>query len=165
MGVVKDISRAVKEDPSCGETRVATTDDHYFLFVEVLDTLNCFLVAFFLQDIVGQKHILGSVLEEREPRVEVGVDALLSAIGKHNGLGAERHLHFTVINDRIWWLLGSILRSLRICYRLRSEIIAINWLLFQHDRDFFSHCSSDYVSIVHELHGDYAMLRKEYTFP
>ena len=86
MGVVKDISRAVKEDPSCGETRVATTDDHYFLFVEVLDTLNCFLVAFFLQDIVGQKHILGSVLEEREPRVEVGVDALLPAIGKHNGL-------------------------------------------------------------------------------
>ena len=73
MRVVKDIRRAVKQYPSCGETRVATTDDHYFLFVEVLDTLDCFHVSFLLQNIVGQEDIFGSIFEEREPRVEVGV--------------------------------------------------------------------------------------------
>ena len=144
---------------------MATTDDHYFLFVEVLDSLDCFHVAFFLQDIVGQKDIFGSSFEEREPRVEVGVDVLLPAIGKNNGLGTERHLYFTVIDDRVGRLLGFILGGYGVCYRLRSKIIALNWLLFQDDRDFFSHSSSDYVSVVHELHGYYAMLWKEYTFP
>ena len=144
---------------------MATTNNHYFLFVEVLDTLNCFHVALLLQDVVGQQHIFSSILEEREPRVEVWMDVLFTAIGKNNCLGSERHLYFTMVDDRIRRLLGFFLGGLRICYRLRSKIITLNRLLFKHDRDFFSHSSSDYVSVVHELHGDYFMRRKEYTFP
>ena len=144
---------------------MATTDDNDFLFVEVLDSLDCFHVAFLLQDIVRQKDIFGSIFEEREPGIEVGVDVLLPAIGKNNGLGSERHLYFAMVDDRIGRLLSFVLGSYGICYRLRSKIVALNRLLFQHDRDFFSHSSSDYVSVVHELHGYYAMLWKEYTFP
>ena len=143
---------------------MATTDDNDFLFVEVLDSLDCFHVAFLLQNIVGQEDIFGSSFEEREPIVEVRVDVLLPAIGKNNGLGSERHLYFAVMDDLVGRLLGLILSSYGICYRLRSKIIALDRLLFQLDRDFFSHGCSDYVSVVHELHGYYAMLRKEYTF-
>ena len=172
---------------------MATSNDHDFLLVQSLDTLDRCQVALLLEDIVRHEHVLHATAQKGEPSVKLGMQTLLTAIREHHSFRSESYLNLSMLHDlerlffsfegrfvtfrqrRCWsaWCrsfgIDSNRRDASSCTNIgrRYWVSRYSDLLLlpivQHNRDLLPHGRGDDVTILHELYTDDPMARKENT--